>query len=341
MRISKKQLRQIIKEELQKEAMNASNQEEIDKILDLIENDPEFQILGQFKDKFLKYMQSGGDPLSALEAASPERRPVQMALRKIRAVVKPQGPKTPMGMPDLDAADQKAAEEILSTRMGSYRGTTLPGGKKIEEEDRLGLTPDNGAIGLEEKVLDTMSPALEEKLVGKGVAKGLIQDLEDLNRTLGLFDAGSLQSFPEVHKELVQLASEVSTKLKYIKDSTRQFRESKSNKDSLKKIILEELYEACGCTPNSVSMEPPKDHSMDSQEGESVMAKGTLYKAMQSAQELDALLGDDVDLPEWLEAKLTKAADYLGMAKDYFSYKSQRGLAPSPSMKVPNLEEDS
>ena len=29
-------------------------------------------------------------------------------------------------------ADEKAAEEILSTRMGSYRGTTLPGGKKIK-----------------------------------------------------------------------------------------------------------------------------------------------------------------------------------------------------------------
>ena len=29
-------------------------------------------------------------------------------------------------------ADQKAAEEILSTRMGSYRGTTLPGGEKIK-----------------------------------------------------------------------------------------------------------------------------------------------------------------------------------------------------------------
>ena len=109
-----------------------SSQEEIDKILDLIENDPEFQILGQFKDKFLRYMQSGGDPLSALEAASPERRPVQKALRKIRAVVKPDGSKTPMGMPDPDAADRKAAEEILSTRMGSYKGTTLPGGKKIK-----------------------------------------------------------------------------------------------------------------------------------------------------------------------------------------------------------------
>jgi len=28
--------------------------------------------------------------------------------------------------------DRKAAEEILATRMGSYRGTNLPGGKKIK-----------------------------------------------------------------------------------------------------------------------------------------------------------------------------------------------------------------
>ena len=32
----------------------------------------------------------------------------------------------------LQQADEKAAEEILSTRMGSYRGTTLPGGKRIK-----------------------------------------------------------------------------------------------------------------------------------------------------------------------------------------------------------------
>ena len=29
-------------------------------------------------------------------------------------------------------ADEKAAKEILSTRAGSYKGTTLPGGKKIQ-----------------------------------------------------------------------------------------------------------------------------------------------------------------------------------------------------------------
>lgn len=112
------------------------------------------------------------------------------------------------------------------------------------------------------------------------------------------------------------------------------------NKSLLKKIILEELQEACGCASNAAPIEPQEDHSMGSQEGESVMAKGTLHKAIESAQELDALLGDDVDLPEWLEAKLTKAADYLGMARDYFSYKSQRGMAPEPTMKVANLEED-
>ena len=33
---------------------------------------------------------------------------------------------------ELQIADQKAAEEILSTRMGSYKGTVLPGGKKIQ-----------------------------------------------------------------------------------------------------------------------------------------------------------------------------------------------------------------
>tara|TARA_R100001082_G_scaffold108133_1_gene82974 strand:- start:1405 stop:1770 length:366 start_codon:yes stop_codon:yes gene_type:complete len=32
----------------------------------------------------------------------------------------------------LQQADEKAAAEILNTRMGSYRGTTLPGGKRIK-----------------------------------------------------------------------------------------------------------------------------------------------------------------------------------------------------------------
>jgi len=178
-----------------------------------------------------------------------------------------------------------------------------------------------------------------EKLVGKGIAKGLIQDLEGLDRTLGLFDIQSLEKFPEVKKELMQLALAVSDKLKYMKDSTRQFRESKSNKNSLKKIVLEELQEACGMAPKPNPVDLSKDHSMDSQEGESVMAKGTLHHAIKSAQEIDAVLGDDVDLPEWIEAKLTKAADYLGVVSDYLTYKDSRGAVPNGSMELPKAVE--
>ena len=139
MKITKKQLRRIIKEELASEAQG-SNQEEIDKILDLIENDPEFQILGQFKDKFLRYMQSGGDPLSALEAASPERRPVQKALEKLRTAIRPSGSKTPMGMPVSEDANaeqarlqQRAAIRRLETELESVISAAVYAG--IPKED--------------------------------------------------------------------------------------------------------------------------------------------------------------------------------------------------------------
>ena len=113
------------------------------------------------------------------------------------------------------------------------------------------------------------------------------------------------------------------------------------NRNLLKKIILEELQETCGVTPKPNPVDLSKDHSMDSQEGESVMAKGTIHKAIKSAQEIDAVLGDDVDLPEWLEAKLTKAADYLGIVSDYLTYKDSRGMMPAASMKVPSPVEES
>ena len=81
-------------------------------------------------------------------------------------------------------------------------------------------------IILEELIKESYyTPVQEGRLVGKGVAKGLIQDLEDLDRTLGLFDIQSLERFPDVKGELMQLALAVSDKLKYMKDHTRTFRE--------------------------------------------------------------------------------------------------------------------
>ena len=97
------------------------------------------------------------------------------------------------------------------------------------EEDRLGLTPDNGAIGLEEDgAMDTLSPALEGKIVGKGYGETLIKKLQDVDKSLGLFDLESLNQFPEVQSELIELALSLSEKLKYLKDSTRTFRERRT-----------------------------------------------------------------------------------------------------------------
>jgi len=96
----------------------------------------------------------------------------------------------------------------------------------------------------------------------------------------------------------------------------------------LKKIILEELQEACGIQPSPSPVEPSKDHSMSPQEGESRMAKGNLWHLTQDAAELYDLMGNNVDLPEWVEAKLTKAADYVSMVRKYLSYKDVEGAIP-------------
>ena len=51
------------------------------------------------------------------------------------------------------------------------------------------------------------------------------------------------------------------------------------------------------------------------QEGE--MAKGQLNRAADAALELQSILDDDENLPEWVQNKITKALDYLDTSRDY------------------------
>lgn len=50
-------------------------------------------------------------------------------------------------------------------------------------------------------------------------------------------------------------------------------------------------------------------------EGE--MAQGQLKTAADAAEELRSILTADENLPEWVQAKITKAVDYLDTARDY------------------------
>ena len=58
---------------------------------------------------------------------------------------------------------------------------------------------------------------------------------------------------------------------------------------------------------------------------EAGMAKDQLTHAEKAAAELKELLDSDEDLPEWVQAKITKAADYLDMAYDTMDSRHEQG----------------
>ena len=113
MKISKKQLRRIIKEELAhsnigahrtpKEVFTSAHES-------LMQAHKDFQMLQI-------HMKNGGvDPQPTEEIL----KTIEQTLLSMDGLVKQ------------DVEDVQAASEILNTRMGSYKGTTLPGEKKIK-----------------------------------------------------------------------------------------------------------------------------------------------------------------------------------------------------------------
>lgn len=63
-----------------------------------------------------------------------------------------------------------------------------------------------------------------------------------------------------------------------------------------------------------------KDPNEYDQEGD--MAKTQLKTMMDAAQELSDMLGDDDNLPEWVQNKITKATDYIDSVRDYLKSES-------------------
>jgi len=83
-------------------------------------------------------------------------------------------------------------------------------------------------------------------------------------------------------------------------------------RESLKRLVKEEIAkyaEGCG--------DPPMYEPGDTHSEEGSMARSNLFKASKYAAELTDMFSDETDLPEWVEAKITKASDYLSMVKHY------------------------
>lgn len=58
-----------------------------------------------------------------------------------------------------------------------------------------------------------------------------------------------------------------------------------------------------------------KDPAEYDQEGD--MAKTQLKTMIDAAQELHSMMGDNDNLPEWVQNKITKATDYIDSVRDY------------------------
>ena len=76
----------------------------------------------------------------------------------------------------------------------------------------------------------------------------------------------------------------------------------KISKERLMEIIIEEC---------DMMNEPHGSYNMDGIDKEGQMAKRQLHDMEKYARELSQMLTDTTQLESWVQAKLTKAADYL------------------------------
>jgi|TARA_A100000172_G_scaffold20201_1_gene11346 hypothetical protein len=103
----------------------------------------------------------------------------------------------------------------------------------------------------------------------------------------------------------------------------------KITKDELKQLIAEAISEK-----NSILLEMPlgsssgtKMHALDNHPTEKDpdgyeghMAKKSLYFMARQADQLHDMIVDDENLEPWVQAKITKAADYLTSAFEAITY---------------------
>ena len=88
--------------------------------------------------------------------------------------------------------------------------------------------------------------------------------------------------------------------------------------EELKKIV-NEMCDACDSKDSHSHGDSSDAKTYDGEEKASggKMARTDLVTIAKDAQELMNMFGDEAELPDWVESKLTKAADYLNSVKKY------------------------
>ena len=76
-----------------------------------------------------------------------------------------------------------------------------------------------------------------------------------------------------------------------------------------------------------------KEGVLDASDEDGWMAKEQLYKISQYATKLHQIIGDTDDLEPWIQAKITKAADYMSSIKHYMEYEQINPRATDEPME--------
>ena len=110
------------------------------------------------------------------------------------------------------------------------------------------------------------------------------------------------------------------------------------NSNKWKKFLSENkkysVEEGCGDMPPLPPAPAPMaaEPSTDDHEGE--MARSQLQQAAEASASLMSLIQDGENLPAWVQAKLTKASDYLDSVRRYMEYKETSPMMEEEDMSV-------
>ena len=116
-----------------------------------------------------------------------------------------------------------------------------------------------------------------------------------------------------------------------LKDLTKAVSQSTGTKNINKAMNKDKVKKDIEAMKARLATEA-KDPEEYDQEGD--MAKSQLKTMIDAAQELHDMMGDDDNLPEWVQSKITKATDYIDSVRDYMKTEmSEKTLTPAEKKK--------
>jgi hypothetical protein len=193
-------------------------------------------------------------------------------------------------------------------------------GAKKEVDEMLG---DVAAEAIK-KAVKKSEPRSKGTAFDPEVAKGMFAHKDDSSR-YDVKDTGYSKRYtrkpePETEKDDAEVSTEPKKKGRPkgpAKGPERVTAKAWKHKGARKEKTEEDL-DTDGVmmnTPSNMSSEDIHDRGEYDREGD--MAKDQLHTLVKAAKELNSILNDDENLPEWVQSKITKALDYIKTANDY------------------------